>query len=475
MGSSTTPLTSAPSSSAQASIGGITPITLSGISQYASDFQQILNRSVEIATIPIQQMESQQSLIEAQITAASGLSTAVSSVATDLTNLANLGSSQALTANSTDPSVVSAQVTGATTNTSYAITNVTSLASAASESSLQSYANATTTPVSSAGSLQLTVGSNNYAINLSGANNNLTGLENAINNLDAGVTAQILTTSNGDYLSVSADNPGATTLQLTDNPASGPPVQWLTDQNQGSNTNFDLNGVPITSSQTTINNVVPGVTFTINGTTSPNETVTVSLNSDVSQVSSALQQFVSDYNSLNQQISSVSGTGDALQGDSVIWQLNSALLQLASYNIPGNSGINSLSSLGVSFDQTGTASFDPTALNALSNSQVGAVFSFLGSATTGLGAIASQFSAISAPSTGAIASEVSAWNTQNTTLTTNISNASQQVNAMQSALSQQLEAADAQVDELQTQQTLLNSSIQSLNYTTYGTQLNQQG
>lgn len=474
MASSTTPLTtSAPSSATQASIAGITPITLSGISQYASDFQQILNRSVEIATIPIQQMQNQQSLIESQISAASGLSTAVSAVATDLTNLANLGTSQALTANSTDSSVVTAQVTGATANTSYAITNVTSVATAASESSLQSYANATTTPVSTTGSMQLTVGSNTYAINLSSANNNLTGLENAINNLDAGVTAQILTTSSGDYLSVSANSPGATTLQLEDDP-SGTATQWLTDQNQGTNTNFDLNGVPITTPQTTINNIVPGMTFTINGTTSANQTVTISLSPDMSQVSSALQQFVTDYNSLNQQISSVSGTGDALEGDSVIWQLNDAMLQLASYNIPGNSGINSLSSLGVTFDQTGTASFDSSALSSLSSSQISAVFNLLGSATTGLGEIANQFSAISAPSTGVIASEVNSWNSQNTTLTTNISNATAQVNQMQTLLSQQLEAADAQIDELQTQQSLLTSSIQSLNYTTYGTQLNQQ-
>lgn len=474
MASSTTSLTtSAPSTTVQSSIGGVTPITLNGISQYASDFQQILNRSVEIATIPIQQMENQQSLIESQITAASGLSAAVSSVATDLTNLANLGTSQALSANSTDSSVVAAQVTGATANTSYAITNVTSVATAASESSLSPYPDATTTAVSTTGTMQLTVGSNNYTINLTSGNNNLTGLENAINNLDAGVTAQILTTSTGDYLSVSANSPGATTLQLADDP-SGADTQWLTDQNQGTNTNFDLNGVPISSPQSTINNIVPGVTFTFNGTTSAGQTVTVSLNSDVSQVSSALQQLVSDYNSLNQQVSSVAGTGDALQGDSAVWQLKEAMLQLASYNIQGNNGINSLSSLGVTFDQTGTASFDPSALNSLSSSQISSVFSLLGSATTGLGAIAGQFSEISAPSTGTLASEINNWNSQNTTLTTNISNATDQVNEMQTLLSQQLESADAQVDELQTQQTLLNSSIQSLNYTTYGTQINQQ-
>jgi len=450
------------------STGGITPLTLNGISQYASDFQSILNRSVQIASIPIQEQQNQQSLIENQITAASGLSAAVSAVAADLGNLGSLGTSQALTANSSDSSVVTAQVTGATASTSYAITNVTSVASAASESSLSSYADAAATPVSSTGSMQLTVGSTNYPITLAAGSNNLTGLENAINNLDAGVTAQILTTSGGDYLSVSANSPGATTLQLVDDP-TGSATQILTDQNQGTNTNFDLNGVSISTPQTTINNVVPGLTFTINGTTAPNETATISLSSDTSQVSSALQSFVSDYNSLAQQLTSQSGTGGALEGDSVIFQLRGAMLQLASYNTPGST-INSLASLGVTFDQTGTASFDPSALSSLSNSQVSSVFSFLGSATTGLGALANQFSAISAPSTGSIASEINAWNTENTTLTTNISNATAQVNTMQTLLSQQLEAADAQVDQLQSQQSLLNSEVQSLNYTTYGNQ-----
>src|ERR1700683_3851884 len=98
-----TPLTS--------STGGITPLTLNGISQYASDFQSILNRSVQIASIPIQEQQNQQSLIENQITAASGLSAAVAAVATDLGNLGSLGTSQALTANSSDSSVVTAQVT----------------------------------------------------------------------------------------------------------------------------------------------------------------------------------------------------------------------------------------------------------------------------------------------------------------------------------------------------------------------------
>ena len=447
----------------------ITPLTLNGISQYASDFQSILNRAVQVASIPVQRLQNTQSNIQAQSQAASNLSSAVAAVATDLGTLGNLGTSKALTANSTDSSIVSALVTGATSNASYAITNVTSVASAAAESSLSSYTDATTIPVSTTGSLALTVGGTTEPITLASGSNNLTGLRDAINNLNLGVTAQILTTAGGDYLSVSANNPGATTLTLVDDP-TGAATQLLTNKNQGTDTVFQLNGVNIDTPQTTINNVVPGITFTINGTTTASQTVNVSLSSNTSQISSALQSLVSDYNTVAQQVTAQSGTGGALEGDSVIWQLRNALLQLSSYNSPGGS-IHSLADLGLTFDQTGQASFDASTLNGLSNSQISDAFSFLGSTTTGLGALASSFSQISDPVTGVIASEQSGWNTEYQRLTSNITDATARINTMQALLSKQLEAADANVAQLQSQQNLLTSSVQSLQYSTYGQQI----
>lgn len=449
---------------------GVTPITINGISQYASDFQQILNRAVSIASIPLQQLEDTQSQVQAQISAASSLSTTVASVASALTQLGSDGSGQALTANSSDTSVVTAEATGATADASYTISNVSSLAAAASESSLASYSDATSEAVSSSGSMTLTVGSNQYQISLTSATNNLQGLENAINNLNAGVTAQILTTGSGDYLSVSANSPGATTLTLTDN-TSPTPTQWLTNQNQGANTVFDLNGVQITSPDTTINNVVPGMTFTIEGKTSADENVTVSLTPDMNQVSNDLQTLVTNYNSLVQAVNAQSGSSaGALSGDSSIFQLREAMLQLAGYYDPSGS-IHSLADLGVTFNQDGTASFDASALSSLSSAQASDVFSFLGSATTGLGNLASSFSQISDPTDGTLTSEINGWNTENTSLTSQISDTSTQINTMQTLLSQQLEAADAQVAELQSQQSVVTSTIQALDYTTYGQQI----
>ncbi len=451
----------------------VTPLTLNGISQYASDFQSILTRSVQTASIPLQALQNQQSTITQEQADISGLSSAVANVATDLGTLGNLGSTRALTANSSDPSVVEASATGATANTTYTISNVTSVAHAASESSINSYGDGTTTPVSATGSLQLTVGSTNYPITLASGQNNLTGLENAINATNSGVTAQILTTSNGDYLSVSANNPGATTLSLTDDPG-GANTQLLTDQNQGANTVFQLNGINVSAPGTTINNLVPGMVFTITGTTTGNQTATVSLSPQSGQLTSALQSLVTDYNALTQQVNGQIGTNaGALSGNSIIWQVREAMLDLV--NTRGTTGsVKSLADLGISLDQTGQMSLDTSQISAFSDSQLNDAFSFLGSATSGLGALQADFTQISDPVTGSIQAQETNWTSDSNALTTKIENMTTQINTMQSLLSTQLEAADASVAELQSQQSLLTSSIQALDYSTYGAQVTQQ-
>jgi len=453
------------SSSALANL--LQPITFSGVSNYSSDFQSILNRAQSIADLPLQSLQYEQSNLQSESSAASSLGSAVSSLTTAVQDLGTLGAS-GLVANSSDSSLVTAQATGATANATYNITNITSVAKAASESSLQSYADTGTTQVSTTGSLNLTVGTTTTPITLASGQNNLTGLMNAINNAGAGVTAQILTTSGGDYLSVSANNPGENAISLVDDP-TGAATQLLTSQNPGANTNFELNGVSISEPSTTINDVVPGMTFTIDGTTSANQTVTVSLSPDQNTLSSDLQSLVSAYNAVGQQVNSQVGSGaGALSGNPLVWQTRSAMEQLVTYYDSSNSGIHSLADLGISLDQTGTMSFNASALTSLSASQINSAFKFLGSATTGLGALANNLDTISDPVTGAVHALVTHDTTANQSLSDRITNMTDTINRNLTALQSQLEQADSATAQLESQQSLLTSNIAALNYSTYG-------
>ena len=312
------------------------------------------------------------------------------------------------------------------------------------------------------------MGSTTTPITLGTGQNNLNGLMNAINNANAGVTAQILTTSNGDYLSVSANSPGNNPISLVDDP-TGTPTQLLTSQNPGANTDFDLNGVPISEPSTTINNVVPGITFSIAGTTTANQTVTVSLAPDPNQLTQDLQSLVSAYNAVGQQVNSQVGqNAGGLSGNPIVWQTRSAMEQLVNYFDPSNSSIHSLADLGISLDQTGTMSLSSTAISSLNASQITAAFQFLGSATSGFGALANNLDAISDPVTGAVNSLVTEDNTRITSLTSQMSDMNDTITRNLTALQSELEQADSAAAQLASQQSLLTSNISALNYTTYG-------
>jgi flagellar hook-associated protein 2 len=446
------------------------PVTLNAVSQYSSDLQSILTRAGAIAQIPIQYLQNQDATVLSQESVLGGLQSAVGSLADSLTSLGTLAASQGLSATSSDPSSVTATVTGATAPTSYTINSVTSAASAATEHSQNFFADSTSTPVSSTGTMDLLVGSTHHVFTLT--NNSLIGVRDQINSLNAGVTASILTTAGGNYLAVAANATGATTLQLIDDPITagnpgGASTNILTSSNQGTDAVFQLNGINVRQPGNTVNSVIPGVTLNIVGAT--NSPLTVTLASDSSQLSSALQSFVSSYNSVQSAVTAQEGTsGGPLNGDHVVTQLAGELRQLASYYNSSGS-INSLADLGVTFnDATGQASFDPTVLSGLSGTQLSDAFKFVGSATAGLGGFSASFTQFSDPISGIIKIEADGLAQTDQSLQTQITDKTDRANAVQAALASRLEAADAALAQLQSQQQTLTGSLQALSLVIYG-------
>jgi flagellar hook-associated protein 2 len=458
------------SSIPSASTSLTTPTTLTGVSKYSSDFQSVLNRAVAIANLPVTALQNKDATILSQESDLATLGNSVSAFQASLTALGTLAANQALVATSSDTSVVSAQATGATSAANYTISNITSIASAASETSQTGYADSSSTNVSSTGTLSLVVGSKSYPIHLTSATNNLVGLETAINNLGVGVTASVLTTGTGttpDYLSVTANATGATTLQLIDDPTPGANTNLLTSANQGSDAVFQLNKLNVDKPDNTINDVIPGLTFTIENTTAAGKTVNLSLATDSSQLQSALQDFVTTYNAVNDAVTTQVGrNAGSLSGDFVVRQVQSDLRLMIAHQ--GTGAIQSLSGLGIQIANTGQMSLDATTVNSLSSSQVSAAFSFLGSTTTGLGGFSQQFAGITDPYIGLIATQQAGYKQTDTNLQNQISSLNDRISVMQTALTGQLEAADALEAQLESQQNVLSATIQSLNYSAFG-------
>lgn len=557
-------------SAASASNPASTPLYFTGVSTYSSDFQSIIQRAVQIADLPVQSLETQESTVNSQEQALSALEPVVTALGADVTNLGTLASTQGLAASSSDPSIVSVQNTGSTSPGTYTVSNIQSLASAASETSLSGYTSSQS--INASGLLTLVSGSNTYQINLGAGQNNIAGLAEAINNANAGVTASILSAGSSSYLAVSANNLGATTLQVNSvtpadlvtstgsgtetsvqtyadaesTPVSqtgqvqlvvgshsyalnisgsntldglaqainsagagvtatvvgsvgtyalsitatgGPttikvndlqnPTDLLSDTNQGSDAKFQINGIstPITEPTNTISDVIPGVTFTLLNTTSGSQSVTLSLAPSSSQLASALKSFATDYNTLLSDVNAQQGqSAGPLSGDLIINQISSAMQDLAMYYNPtGSSTIHSLSDLGVTFNESGQMSFSSNTFNALSDTQISDAYKFLGSSTSGFAALASNFTQLSDPITGAIETQVNGYQSEITDLQNQITTGETYVNQVQQAATQQMQAADALVAELQQQQTEVDASIQSVNYVLYGRQVSVNG
>jgi flagellar hook-associated protein 2 len=542
-------------------------LSFTGISTYSSDFQAILQREDAIAQLPITALQNAETNNLNVKQALIALNPVVSTLAASVAALGSLASGQGLTATSSDSTTVSVVNTGAAAPGNYTISNIT-LGTAASELSLAGYASAATTPIGVYGQnkFALVVGAHTYNLDITG-NNNLTGLENAINALGAPVSASILNSGSSNYLSLTANNVGATTLTLKTAPqlanlitsigsgtetslagypdtgttavsnsgivnlsvgagaviplnitatnnltglmnaingagagvtasitttggqnflkvvaAGGPtaitlndtpsatPVSIITQAaTQGGNSSFTLNGsIQVTNQATNVfSSVIPGVTFSL--LQSNPGTINLSLATDPTQLTNALQTFASAYNSMADQVTQETGTGaGALGGNSLIRDISTDLGQLSGYFASSTSTVRSLSDLGVTFNNSGQMSVDPSVVAGFSNTQMADAFKFFGSSNSGFAAFANNFTSLSDPISGSILSEEDGIDASNTNLASQISTLQARAALTHHANVARLEAADALVAQLQSDQNTVSAEVQSINYVNFG-------
>ena len=556
-------------------MSSISPLAFTGISSFSDDLQTILQRSVSIASVPLSGMQNEQSDLLSKKQLLTDLRGSVSSLAGAISALGALGDSKAVTASVSNSNRVSVSVSGTLGTGAHTISDITSVARAPSTTSASGYETSDSTSVSTDGLLELVVGDETYAIDLTAAGeNNLNGLADAINSLRAGVTASVLNTGTGQtpyYLSLTSDSTGqkafelretasrsdtnllvnsrpaadaaystnagfatagetsispdgtlqlavgssnyaldisaantlnglrdainssgaAVTAEIVDSSTTGadryrlkvtsaggeavqlqetaddPATNLLTNAHQGANAVFRFDGLAVVKADNVINDVLPGLTFTILSKTGADEEVTVTLSSSRASLAGALEELVSSYNTVagktNAQIGSSAGL---LTGDFIIRETQESMRALTTYSSSGQ--VKSLADLGILLDDKGVMSFDSSTFYSLSGSELAAAFEFLGSATTGLGAVASRFNSISDPLNGLIKLQQNQYDAADSRLNNQIDDLTARIILMQTSLSQQLQKADALLATLESQQTILDASIQGLNLALYG-------
>ncbi|MGA2277941.1 MAG: flagellar filament capping protein FliD, partial [Terracidiphilus sp.] len=220
------------------------------------------------------------------------------------------------------------------------------------------------------GSMTVQVGKGTvYTVNVPPASgtsptNNLAGLAGAINSANIGVTASVVTNSDGtsslSLLSGTSGSAGTITVasKIVDTSNSLGYNSTVT----GADAQLTVDGVNLSSSSNTVANLIPGITFQLLGTSATQsggglEQVQVVIGNDNTSVESTMEKMVSDYNSLisainTQEGNTSSGTPEPLFGSPTLSLLQQQLL--GSINMTNPNG--SLASISTNTNTTLTGS-----------------------------------------------------------------------------------------------------------------------
>ena len=447
----------------------ITPLKFTGISTFSEDFQTILTRAVSIATVPVQQLQNNQTKILGQKQALGSLRSAVADLALSIARLGGIGANRSLSVSSSNNNRVAVTNNGIVASGVYHITGITSVAAAASENFVAGVDTQDATQVDADGALELVVGTSTLAINLTSETNNLLGLRDAVNAAGAGVTATIINSGESTgayYLSITAQQTGETTLALRTEAGVGA-SNLLTAANQGSNAEFELNGIPITRDDNTISDVIEGLTLNIVSKTEDGEEVTITANSSRGSMANAVNDFVAAYSAVASAVSGHIGkNAGILTGDPVLRQIQSTLRQVTGYE--GSGTVASLAAMGIELDKAGKMSFNSATFYSLGSPEFESAMDLMGSATTGFGALAKDLDQISNPVTGLIKKKQDSLDVTDSRIDVQIASITERILVMQSTLSLKLQQADLLISQFNAQQLQLDAVINSLNTLTFG-------
>jgi flagellar hook-associated protein 2 len=202
----------------------------------------------------------------------------------------------------------------------------------------------------------------------------------------------------------------------------------------GANAALTVDGISISSASNSVAGAVPGLTLNLLSA-DPGVQVSLGVTPDTSQASTEINQFVTDYNTAIQDLStqftfsSSTSSEGPLASDTVVRNLQNELMQAVDYTATPASGettttVPNLSSLGITVNNDGTLSVDSGTLNATLTNNFSDVQNFFqGASFNGFAnTLDQQLTSYLAPGDGAFTVDLSSMNSEITDLQTDITN-----------------------------------------------------
>ncbi len=483
---SSTPSTtsSSPSSIGQTALtdlGGQGTITSTGLGS-GLDINSIVQQLIAAEGAgPKKLLTAQQTGFQAKISAYGKLQAGISGVQAALASLSTPQQFEGTLATVADKTVASATTDSTASAGNYTLA-VTQLATGAK---LESGHYASSTTVIGTGTLNVSVGTKSFAVVINSTNNTLSGITSAINAAAAGtgVTATLVTANDGVRLVLSGATTGAANaLTVTQSGGDGglaglvydpanPLTNRLTQLQGAQDAIVAIDGNSFNSASNVVTGLITGVVLNLTGTTATGVTTPLTVAADQSGAQTAVQTFISSYNTLVQSVSALSsynastGAAGPLLGDSLLSdfvnQVNEAID--SSVKLPAGAPFNTLAGLGIVANADGTLTANSTTINAAFTNNFAAVaqvFSGTGGIGTKLSSILTQY----VQAGGVLANA-------NTTLQAGLSNVAKETTALnqhlatlQNTLLTQYNAMDLLVSQLKSTGTSLQAQLDSIYY-----------
>ena len=331
--------------------------------------EEIINQLVQLERRPIINMEQEKMDLEESKNAWRDVNSRLDKLEGKLTQLKLSSTFQSNSTTSSNEDVATASATSDADAGNYDI-NVNQLAQAnrlGATTKISDNDVALSDPVNLDTNVEGDISINGTTITVD-ADETLSSLNNKINEAGAGVSSTII---DGNLVLESSETGADNTISLTDNGNNLLDNLGIngdfTDINNDSvlqvaqDAEVEINGIKnITSSDNTFSEAVKGVTFNVNET----DSATISISQDTKKATSAVQEFVDQYNSIMDFVDTKldydpeEDKAGALQGDSTLMRLQMRLRSMVTDRVKEADSYNQLTSVGVEVDRDGVMSFD---------------------------------------------------------------------------------------------------------------------
>ncbi|MFC6521249.1 flagellar filament capping protein FliD [Undibacterium arcticum] len=420
------------------------------------DVNGIVTKLMAVESQPLTALDNKEASYQAKLSAFGSLSGALGSFQSALAGLTYPAKFQAVTATSADTTIITGSATSKAIAGTYNV-NVTQLAQAQTIATAGQTTSATaigdgmattltfqfgaisggtlTNGVYSGAAFSQDANQARGSVVIDSSNNSLQGIRDAVNKAGIGVTATIVSDGSAtpNHLVFTSTKTGASSsmkISVARNPldpadpsladvlAYDPAAaQQMTQSSAAQSTKLTVNGIDVTSSTSTVNEAIQGVTLSAAKIGS----TTISVVQDSTAVKYSINSFVKTYNDLDSTIKGLTGydpktqKAGLLNGDSTVREIQTQIRNMLSSKLSDSgSGLATLSQIGLSFNKDGSMALDSTKLQTAITSNIGGIGSLFATVGTTSDSLVSFVSSTSATQPGSNAINISTLASQGT-------------------------------------------------------------